>query len=125
MKIKDIVKITGGNTRITIYGQDDNSFVRLFDGIVDEIDFKKVPYGFQEVCHISVPNDENGYMSIYFDYPKTTQSDINICGKLSVGTTVPFEWVYGLYLKYSFLSVIEEILSTKTDDEIYDEIKAL
>lgn len=84
MTVKDLLTITGGNTKFYINGTTEKqSYVQLAFGKVDDIKFPLVPYGKYEIQHISV--DEN-YLYIILDdkynfaeiNPKLT--DITSCG---------------------------------------------
>lgn len=58
MTVKDILTMTGGNTKFYIQGTTEkDEIVQLAHGKVDDIKFPLVPYGKYEVQHISV--DEN------------------------------------------------------------------
>ncbi|GAA0082859.1 hypothetical protein [Clostridium sp. CTA-6] len=59
IKVKDLLCITGGNTKVVIYDINDNSYKELWKGIVDDIDFNNVPYANNEVEHQTVVNDED------------------------------------------------------------------
>ena len=65
MTVKDILTMTGGNTKFYIQGvTEKDEIVQLAHGKVDDIKFPLVPYGKYEVQHISV--DEN-YLYICID----------------------------------------------------------
>ena len=58
MNVKDLLTITGGNTKFYIQGTTEkNICVQLACGEVDDIKFPLVPYAKYEIQHISV--DEN------------------------------------------------------------------
>lgn len=43
MTIKDVLEITGGRTKVMIFSTDKNdSYIRLWNGIVDDIDFENL-----------------------------------------------------------------------------------
>lgn len=65
MKVKDLLTITGGNTNFYIQGiTEEQKYVQLAYGKVDDIKFPLVPYGEFDIQHISV--DEN-YLYIILD----------------------------------------------------------
>ena len=87
MKIKNVVNVTGGNTKISIIGFPGNSsilnasgqrdeYVELWSGIIDDIDFEHIPYGAYEVQHLTVINDEDTLL-LYFEYPELTRKQMS------------------------------------------------
>lgn len=65
MTVKDVLTITGGNTKFYIQGTTEkDEIVQLTYGKVDDIKFPLIPYGEYKVQHISV--DEN-YLYICID----------------------------------------------------------
>ena len=70
MTIKDILTITGGNTKVMIFSADEEQkYIRLWNGIVDDINFPNVPYGYYEVDHMTVINEED-ILQLHFEYPE-------------------------------------------------------
>ena len=59
IKVKELLYLTGGNTKIIIYNIKEDSYKLLWSGIVDEINFESVPYGESEIKHITVINGED------------------------------------------------------------------
>lgn len=84
MTVKDILTMTGGNTRFQIQGTDGfGKIVQVAYGKVDDIKFPLVPYGKYEVQHISV--DENCLYiciddNINFAHINPELTDINCSG---------------------------------------------
>ena len=63
MKVKDLILIAGGRTKVRMVGTTDkDEFVNLWNGIVDDIDFSKIPYGEYEIDSISVVNGEDNLL---------------------------------------------------------------
>lgn len=125
MKIKDVLKITGGRTKVMILSADKNdSYIRLWNGIVDDIDFKNVPYGNYEIEHMTVINTED-ILQLYFEYPKLTKREKSISSKNAVGYPYPTEWIDRLFIKYRNWEYIKELLTIRKKEEIYNEIKVI
>ena len=98
--IKDILTITGGNTKVMIFSADkEYRYIRLWYGIVDDIHFPHVPYGYYDVEHMI--NEE------------------------AVGYPYPTDWIEKLFIKYRDWKYIREILANKSKEEVYDEIKII
>lgn len=67
MTVKELLTITGGNAKFSIYGiTHKDQYVLLAYGRVDDIKFPLVPYGQYEIQHISV-SDGTGWLSITLD----------------------------------------------------------
>ena len=64
VKLKDLLYLIGGNTKIIIFNIANNSYKELFKGIVDDIDFKNIEFGEKEVEHLTVVNGED-YLQIH------------------------------------------------------------
>lgn len=125
MKIKDILQITGGNTKIIIFGIFNEQYQTLWEGIVDDINFNHIPYGNQEICHMSVINREDNLI-LQFDYPKLLLKQIkDKIEKFAIGFPYPIEWIELLYIKYSDFKYIKEMLVNLDKNEIYNEIKMI
>lgn len=124
MKIKDVLEVTGGNTKVIIYTVRNNLYQKLWQGIVDDIHFPDVPYGVQKVSHMSVVNGED-ILSIVFDYPESSELDRKIVKQFATGyDVVPIEWVEHLCLKYENPETVRKIIC-KGREKIYEEIKIL
>lgn len=79
MKVKDLILITGGNTKVRMVGTTDKDlFVEIWDGIVDDIDFNnnQIPYGDYEIESVSVINGEDNLL-INID------SSVNFCPNIN------------------------------------------
>ncbi len=125
MKISDVLNITGGRTNVLIYGIDKNDqYIALWKGQVDDIDFSAIPYGCYEVQHMTVINEED-VLQLHFDYPELTEKQKDIVNRESVGYPYPTDWIEQLYIKYGDWEKIRNILLSKTNDEIYEEIKII
>ncbi|OOM17200.1 hypothetical protein CLSAB_19200 [Clostridium saccharobutylicum] len=59
IKVKDLLTLTGGCTKVIIYNEKGDKFKELWSGIVDDIDFNNVPYGEYEVTFQTVINGED------------------------------------------------------------------
>lgn len=64
VKLKDLLYLIGGNTKIIIFNIANNSYKELFKGIVDDITFKNIEFGEKEVEHLTVVNGED-YLQIH------------------------------------------------------------
>lgn len=124
MKISDVLNVTGGRTKIIIYGIDDNKYIILWKGMVDDIDFSLIPYGQYEVQHLTVINDED-ILQLHIEYPTLTEKEKDNIGKEAVGYPYPTDWIEQLYIKFGDFEKIREILTIKTNDEIYEYIKTV
>lgn len=79
MKVKDLILITGGDTKVRMVGTTDKDlFVKVWDGIVDDIDFNnnQIPYGDYEIESVSVINGEDNLL-INID------SSVNFCPNIN------------------------------------------
>ncbi len=123
MKIADVLNVTGGNTKV-VYGIDNNKYIVLWKGIIDDIDFSMIPYGQYEVQHITVINDED-VLQLHVECPKLTEKEKENIGKEATGYPYPTDWIEQLYIKFGDFEKIREIFSTKTNDEIYEYIKTV
>ena len=122
MIIADVLNITGGRTNVVIYGIDENDgYMELWKGQVDDIDFSAIPYGCYEVQHMTVINDED-ILQLHFKYPELTDKEKDIINKESVGYPYPTDWIEKLFIKYRNLDKIKEIL-IKSKEEVYDEVR--
>lgn len=63
-KLKDLLYIIGGNTKIIIFNIANNSYKELFKGIVDDITFRNIEFLEKEVEHLTVVNGED-YLQIH------------------------------------------------------------
>lgn len=125
MTIKDILTITGGNTKVMIFSADkDDRYIRLWYGIVDDICFPHVPYGYYDVEHMTVNNEED-ILQLYFEYPELSKDYIDIINKEAIGYSYPTEWIEKLFIKYRDWEYVREILTTKSKEETYEEIKII
>ena len=125
MTIKDILTITGGNTKVMIFSSDEEQrYIRLWYGIVDDINFPYVPYGSYKVKNMTVINEED-ILQLHFEYPNLTKDQRDIIGKEAVGYPYPTDWIEKLFIKYRDLEYIKEILNTKSKNEVYDEIRVI
>ena len=125
MTIKDILTITGGNTKVMIFSADkDDRYIRLWYGIVDDICFPHVPYGYYDVEHMTVNNEED-ILQLYFEYPELSKDYIDIINKEALGYSYPTEWIEKLFIKYRDWEYVREILTTKSKEETYEEIKII
>lgn len=125
MTIEEILTITGGNTKVMILSTDkEDKYIRLWYGIVDDIHFPHVPYGHYEVEHITVINNED-ILQLHFEYPKLNKEQINTVGKEAVGYPYPTDWIEKLFIKYMDFEYVREILTTKSKNEVYEEIKII
>lgn len=60
MKVKDLILITGGLTKIRMVGiTDKDSYVDAWTGIIDDINFNddQIPYGNYKIDHVTVINE--------------------------------------------------------------------
>lgn len=125
MTIKDILTITGGNTRVVIFSADkEDRYIRLWYGIVDDIHFPHVPYGYYDVEHVTVINKED-ILQLHFEYPELSKDHINMISEEAVGYPYPTDWIEKLFIKYRDWEYIREILTTKSKDEVYNEIRII
>ena len=65
MKVKDLILITGGNTKVRMVGTTDKDmYVDVWNGIIDDIDFNnnQIPYGDYEIEDITVINGEDSLL---------------------------------------------------------------
>lgn len=123
--IKDILTITGGNTKIMIFSADkEDRYIRLWYGIVDDIHFPHVPYGYYDVEHMTVINEED-ILQLHFEYPELSKDHIDMINEKAVGYPYPTDWIEKLFIKYRDWKYIREILANKSKEEIYDEIKII
>lgn len=123
MTIKDILTITGGNTKVMIFSADkEDRYIRLWYGIVDDIHFPHVPYGYYDVEHMTVINKED-ILQLHFEYPELSKDHIDMINEEAVGYPYPTEWIEQLFIKYRDWEYVREILTTKSKDEVYEEIK--
>ena len=67
IKVKDLLYTTGGSTKVIIYNIKTNQYEELWKGIVDDIDFNKVPYGDSVVEHLTVVTGED-VLQIHINY---------------------------------------------------------
>lgn len=67
MRVKDLIYITGGNTKIVIIDAKPNSYKGLWRGIVDDIDFKHIPFGNYKIEHLTVISCED-YLQIHIHF---------------------------------------------------------
>ena len=124
MTIKDILTITGGNTKVMIFSADkEDRYVRLWYGIVDDIHFPHVPYGYYDVEHMTVINEQD-ILQLHFEYPKLSKEHIDMINEEAVGYPYPTEWIEKLFIKYRDWEYVREILTNKSE-EVYDEIKII
>lgn len=132
MKIKNVVNVTGGNTKISIIGFPGNSsilntsgqrdeYVELWSGIIDDIDFEHIPYGAYEVQHLTVINDEDTLL-LYFEYPELTKKQMNWIDRKFHGCPYPINWIYMLYIKYQDYKYVKNILMMDKS-KVYEEIR--
>lgn len=125
MTIKDILTITGGNTKVMIFSVDkEDRYIRLWYGIVDDIHFPHVPYGYYDVEHMTVINEEDIFQ-LHFEYPKLSKEHIDMINEEAVGYPYPTEWIEKLFIKYRDWEYVREILTNKSKEEVYDEIKII
>ena len=123
MTIKDILTITGGNTKVMIFSTDEKDrYIRLWYGIVDDINFPYVPYGYYDVEHII---NEEDILQLHFEYPELSKDNIDVINEEAVGYPYPTEWIKKLYIKYRDWEYVREFLKTKSKDEVYKEIKVV
>lgn len=65
MKVKDLILITGGSTKLRMVGTThDSKYVEVWNGIVDDIDFNnnQIPYGEYEIEDVTVINGEDSLL---------------------------------------------------------------
>lgn len=125
MTIKDILTITGGNTKVMIFSADkEDRYVRLWYGIVDDIHFPHVPYGYYDVEHMTVINEED-ILQLHFEYPELSKDHIDMINEEAVGYPYPTEWIEKLFIKYRDWEYVREILISKSKEEVYNEIKII
>ncbi|KEI96395.1 hypothetical protein [Clostridium botulinum] len=67
IKIKDLLYVTGGNTKVVIYNIKNNKYKELLQGIVDDIDFTNIPYANNDIEHLTVVNNED-ILQIHIKY---------------------------------------------------------
>lgn len=125
MTIKDILTITGGNTKVMIFSADkEDRYIRLWYGIVDDIHFPHVPYGYYDVEHMTVINEED-ILQLHFEYPELSKDHIDMINEEAIGYPYPTDWIEKLFIKYRNWEYIREILANKSKEEVYDEIKII
>lgn len=125
MTIKDILTITGGNTKVMIFSADkEDRYIRLWYGRVDDINFPYVPYGYYDVEHMTVINEED-ILQVHFEYPELSKEHKDIINEEAVGYPCPTDWIEKLFIKYRDWKYVREILTTKNKDEVYDEIRII
>ena len=125
MTIKDILTITGGNTKVMIFSADkEDRYIRLWYGIVDDIHFPHVPYGYYDVEHVTVINEED-ILQLHFEYPELSKDHINMINEEAVGYPYPTDWIEKLFIKYRDWEYVREILTNKSKEEVYNEIKVI
>ena len=125
MTIKDILTITGGNTKVMIFSADkEDRYVRLWYGIVDDIHFPHVPYGYYDVEHMTVINEQD-ILQLHFEYPKLSKEHIDMINEEAVGYPYPTDWIEKLFIKYRDWEYVMEILTSKSKEEVYNEIKII
>ena len=125
MTIKDILTITGGNTKVMIFSTDEKDrYIRLWYGIVDDINFPYVPYGYYDVEHMTVINEDD-ILQLHFEYPELSKDNIDVINEEAVGYPYPTEWIKKLYIKYRDWEYVRKFLKTKSKDEMYKEIKVV
>lgn len=125
MTIKDILTTTGGNTKVMIFSADEEQrYIRLWYGIVDNINFPHVPYGDYDVEHMTVINKED-ILQLHFEYPELSKDDKNIIIEESVGYQYPTDWIEKLFIKYRDWEYVREILNTKSKDKVNEEIRVI
>lgn len=125
MTIKDILTITGGNTKIMIFSTDEEQrYIRLWHGIVDDIHFPHVPYGHYDVKHMTVINEED-ILQLHFEYPELSENERKIIRKKAIGYTHPTDWIEKLFIKYGDWEYVREILVTKSKEDVYEEIRII
>lgn len=124
MTIANVLYITGGRTNVEIYGIKNDKYMKLWEGQVDDIDFPVVPYGNYKVQHMTVINEED-VLQLHFDYPELTEEQKDIVNREAVGYPYPTDWIEQLYIKYCDWDKVKNILLSKTNDEIYEEIKII
>ena len=125
MTIKDILTITGGNTKVMIFSADKkNRYIRLWYGIVDDINFPHVPYGYYNVERMTVINEED-ILQLHFEYPELSKDHIDIINEEAVGYPYPTDLIEKLFIKYRDWEYVREILTSKSKEEVYNEIKII
>lgn len=123
MTVKDVLVITGGRTKVTLFSKDSEQvYVRLWYGIVDDINFSHVPYGEYEVEQMTVINRED-ILQLHFKYPELTKEEREFIEKEAVGYPYPTDWIEKLFIKYRDWEYVREIL-VRTKEEVYNEIRA-
>lgn len=132
MKIKNVVNVTGGNTKISIIGFSGNSsilnasgqcdeYIELWNGIIDDIDFEHVPYGDYEVAHLTVINNEDTLL-LYFEYPELTKKQMDWIDRKLHGCPYSIDWIYMLYIKYRNYKYVKDILMMDKS-KVYEEVR--
>lgn len=124
MTIKDILTITGGNTKVMLFSEDEDRYIRLWYGIVDNIHFPHVPYGYYDVEHMTVINEED-ILQLHFEYPELSKDHKDMVNEEAVGYPYPTDWIEKLFIKYRDWEYVREILTTKSKDEVYEEIRII
>lgn len=88
MKIKDLISITGGSTKVRMVGTTDkDAYVEVWKGIIDDIeDYGNIPYGEYEIQSITVINGEDNLLiniddSVNFAPSINTEIKHRISGK--------------------------------------------
>lgn len=123
MTIKDILTVTGGRTKIVILSVDENEkYMALWYGNVDNIDFEHIPFGNYEVEHMTVINGED-VLQLHFEYPELTKRERDVAGREAIGHPYTTEWIERLFIKYRDWDYIKELLISKDKEEIYNEIR--
>jgi hypothetical protein len=67
IKVKDLLILTGGRTKVIIYNEKGDILKELWSGIIDDINFDNVPYGEYEVKFQTVINGED-ILHIHIEY---------------------------------------------------------
>lgn len=60
MKVKDLILITGGLTKIRMVGTTEkDAYIDVWTGIIDDINFNdnQIPYGEYKIDHVTVINE--------------------------------------------------------------------
>jgi len=59
IKVKELIFLLGGNTKLIIMDTNHNTYKTLIQGTIDDIIFQSIPYGEYEVEHATVLNGED------------------------------------------------------------------
>ena len=121
IKIKNIVRTTGGNTNVVMQGVWDNKYHEMFKGKVDDIDMEHIPYGEQEVLHISVVSGED-ILILQFGYPYMTVKEKENISSLASLYNYSIDLIEKLYVKYDDIEFIKDILITFDKNNVYKEV---